>query len=1218
MDAAKVAIDPERIKVPLAANYLMGKPLSKAEIRWNANRTVGFTAPEAYAAYHFGDAPAWAHYAQDRDPDDEDYSTGEEEPYWDASGDLAIGEDGTATIELPTPPAHSGHLPQTVQIEAEVVDINEQTISASASIVIPGAPFLVGLKSADYFAYAGKAASFEAVALTSAGKPHQAAVPVKVKLERQSYNMVRVETAGGGTSVKHQVILTPELEQDAVLKPAADGQPASLRLDLTPKAGGVYFLTVEAAPAQPGQPIAITRHHFYSIGGGEFPWSMNDGTRIDLHPEKTQYKAGEEATIVVKSPIAGDAIVSVERNKVHSHFRTRITAENPLIKIPLTDLEAPNCFVSVIIIRGAQDSTQAVKMPEYRFGCCQLNVESAMDVLGVKVSPDRPTVLPGDMVTATALITDHAGQPLPQSEVTLWAVDEGVLSLMGYQTPDPVSFFHAPAALAVRNRTNFGTIMTEDATKRWRGNKGFVIGGGDGDSNLPEASMRKNFVATPLWSQSLITDDKGAVTATFKAPDNLSRFRLMAVAAHGARRFGSGQSSVTVNKPIMIQPSVPRFARLDDEFLIKGIVHNTTAHGGTVDVTLTLDDHAAFITEHKPFILTALATAADKPNGKAWTRSVTLKPNETTSIAFPVRLTKLGELTWTWGATTAKWSDATALNDKVETKFNVEHPVPENREIRYYRITGGKPSEDLVKDLSPVLLEGDGTLSITASTSQLYDVRDALDYVLTYPYGCVEQTSSSTLPWLALGGYSELFPEHLSPAKTKDSIQRGVNRLLQMVTDRGGLGYWPGAEEPSLWGSAYGGFILLKARDAGATVPKEVIDELLDYLSKELRHLDDEKSAYILTDSCMAAYTLAKGGKAEPAYHTILYNHRDRIPTRGKLFLALAMLISNDGENQVRTLLGVPPNPAAPEAKKTSGGSGSYVFNDWFGDRINTALRLIAYTHLGMKSEAQASVDKILASRNKQGEWGNTFTNAWTLQAMAAYERSINAKPQPLSVDLVWGEQSLKLDLPQPNSIAKGGYVLSQQLSTQPLTVNLPADRQVILRIEAKSWSKLRDFAGVNNGYGLTRSYHKLNPDGTTGPIDDLRVGDQVLVRLDIETPGGDRYLAINDPLPAVFEAINPEFKTQNADVGPVADMEPWFCDHRELRTDRALFFTDFSPGKGKFTLAYQARVISEGEVIAPSARIEAMYEPTKNGISATTRLRTLPNPNGKKVAAGN
>ena len=190
-------------------------------------------------------------------------------------------------------------------------------------------------------------------------------------------------------------------------------------------------------------------------------------------------------------------------------------------------------------------------------------------------------------------------------------------------------------------------------------------------------------------------------------------------------------------------------------------------------------------------------------------------------------------------------------------------------------------------------------------------------------------------------------------------------------------------------------------------------------------------------------------------------------------------------------------------------------------------------------------------------------------------------------------------------------------LAAKPLTVSIPEGRTAFARIESKAFARTLEFAGVNRGYNIIRTYSELLPDGSVTPADDLRVGDMVLVNLEIAIGGDDRYLAISDPLPSVFEAVNPEFDTQGGKTGERAEAaaEPWFCDHREIRTDRALFFTDYAPGKGKFALSYLARVIAEGDTMAPPARIEAMYQPDKHGLSAAQRIVTLPSGGGNSVA---
>jgi uncharacterized protein YfaS (alpha-2-macroglobulin family) len=185
------------------------------------------------------------------------------------------------------------------------------------------------------------------------------------------------------------------------------------------------------------------------------------------------------------------------------------------------------------------------------------------------------------------------------------------------------------------------------------------------------------------------------------------------------------------------------------------------------------------------------------------------------------------------------------------------------------------------------------------------------------------------------------------------------------------------------------------------------------------------------------------------------------------------------------------------------------------------------------------------------------------------------------------------------------------------MKISIPADRKVSARVEARAYSTLRDFAGENKGFGITRQYRRLLPSGDAEETTTYHVGDLIQVTLNIDTPGGDHYLAINDPLPAVFEALNPDFDTQKVrNTSAPEGMEDWFCDYRELRTDRALFFTDNPPGKGKFSLSYLARVVAEGNTIAPSAKIEAMYEPSHYGLSATQRISTLPSSSSKPVAA--
>ncbi len=1231
LDDEKLEILPDRLKFPLSAKYYMGKALSRAKVSWNAFSESEFEAPEGFDTYHFGDAPKSSHYGQDRDADGNYADSDEETSEWYVNGDVSLNDDGTAVLEMPKPPADRAALPQQVHLSAEVTDINQQTVSQSVVFEVPGADFLLGLKGPEFFGSVNQDMNLEVVAIDSDGDPAPGQVTVEVKIERQEFHTLKIATAGNGSTTKDQVILREELKQSLNLKAATPDSVPSATVTFKPTRGGSYFITAEATDAA-GRKV-LSRMPISVVGGGQFPWAMEDGARINLQPENKVLKPGEEGVVVVKTPISGTALVTVERNRIHRTFVTEISPDQPVIKIPVQDAEAPNVFVSVVVIRGSDGSPKQHKMPEYKIGYCQLEVESHLKDLNIAVAPDKPEVKPGEAVTVTATVTDDKAKAVPNSEVTLYAVDEGVLSLMDHETPDPASYFHAEFPLAVDNYTSFGDILPEEFAARERGNKGFVIGGG-GDENEVAIPSRKNFVATPLWIATAMTDAQGRVTSTFNAPDNLTRYRIMAVASEGADRFGSGESEFTINKPLMVEPVVPRFARLGDEVLLKAVVHNTTTHSGQVEVSLELDNTASFITEPRFFVPASLKFDAPA-DGKKQKQTLAIKAGETASVAFPVVFSTIGTAKWNWTVRTTQWPDgAPALNDGTTSTFEVAHPVPELRAVRYARLDSKAPVDNLISSMNPALLEGEGTLTVNLSTSRLSEAADALEYVLTYPYGCAEQTASATLPWLALGGYQNLFPGKLDVAKSKEAVQSGVNKLLQMTTDDGGLGYWPGSAESSLWASSYGGFILLRARDAGANVPPEAIDRLMSYLSKTLRGMDEEKDFYNLTDSALALYTLAKAGRPEPAYQNLLFSRRTTLPETARLYVALAMCLSKTPDQQIKDMIGwTPPAPPAPPKKEAANAKSKnkekskttakakdtkpaparpapVIWQHWAGSGANKALRLIAYTHLGLTSDAEKLCASILQSRNGRGEWGNTFTNAWTLTALAAYERSLKRTAEPLAAQVVWNSEKSALNLPGEPASTKVSFALNERLASSPLKIELPADREAFSRVDARSFPPQREFAGENKGYAITRTYEKMLPNGDTGPAENLRVGDMVVISLAIEIGGGDRYLAISDPLPGVLEAINPEFESQNARV--VEGVEDWFCDHREIRTDRALFFTNFAPDKGKFQLSYLARVVAEGDTIAPPARIEAMYQPEKYGLSPTQHLKTLPSAGGQ------
>ena len=198
------------------------------------------------------------------------------------------------------------------------------------------------------------------------------------------------------------------------------------------------------------------------------------------------------------------------------------------------------------------------------------------------------------------------------------------------------------------------------------------------------------------------------------------------------------------------------------------------------------------------------------------------------------------------------------LRDATESTTPVGFPLPLLRESHSFTLREGESLGDALDRVNERLRQGTGEVEVTLSNSRLVEASDALDYLLQYPYGCVEQTASSLIPWLTSNQLRRIMPKLEKSEEQVDAITtKGVQRLFSMQTGDGGLGYWPGSSQSVLWGSAYGGVAIAMAQKEGVAVPEQQANALWQYLSKNLRNTAKMEKAYDLSQRCLASYTLA-------------------------------------------------------------------------------------------------------------------------------------------------------------------------------------------------------------------------------------------------------------------------------------------------------------------------------------------------------------------------
>lgn len=1151
------ATGPLALDFPVTAKYFMGKPLVKAKLTWSIVARDESFRPQGLGEFAFCNAldDFRLNKALDRISQFND------------QGNTDIAAGGIAKIAAQLPMNPKAPQPRATKLICEVTDLGQQTVSESRSFVQHSSDYYFGLRRLDPVFKEGDRVPIELVAVGSDGKALSSAVKSTVRLTRITWQTNRLAAAGDTTEFESKPELHLEWEKELTTTPGlgSDRKPNAATLpDVVAGKPGQYLLEVAGKDAQ-GHDV-LTSVTFEVAGATETVWNYRNPYAIDLVTDKESYAPGQTATILVKTPIGGEALVTVERDKVLRSFVTRLTGNAPSVEVPLVETDAPNVFVSVMLLRGANDSPRKIKPPEYRIGYCEVKVARPNDKLAITVKTNAPSAKPGEKVQLDADVLDQTGKPTTDSEIVLYAVDEGVLSLTGYKTPDPLTFFNQRRHLGVQTSLTLPTLLKEDADESDFANKGYLIGDAKGGPPALEG-LRKNFLACAFWNATLRTDGRGHVHAEFDAPDSLTRYRVIAIAASKQNQFGTGESAVEINKPIMIEATLPRFGNFGDKIVLRAVLHNNTDTAGEADVELQLD---------------STAKAAETK------RHVTLPAKASIPIDFPAELVATGHAQWRWSA---RFTGAPGgeLTDALQSDLDVNYPAPLVREVQTKRIETNEAELGRVSD--PQILEGTGKVDVNVANTRVTEIRESLRQLLHYPYGCVEQTTSSLLPWLTVRDLRAALPEmNKSDVEVNEVVNRGVNLLLSMQTSSGGFSYWPGGREPTLWGSAYGGLALALAQKQKFPVPAAETKKLLGYLSEQLRGTAKDATGYGLSDRCLAVYTLAVAGKPEPAYHDLLFQKRAKLSAEDRALVALAVIESKGPKSMVDELL------------KPTQGNDSYL-DQFFGSVAReNALHLMAWT---LHQPASPRVDELateLFSRRSNGHWSTTQANAWSVLALSSYVRKIETGDRNARGEVRWSSATASFSVSEAKPLATSSFPIEGKGSAEPIRISKSGGK-VYTEMTAEARPKLVEQPRQNRGYTITRRYAKLGDDGKLSAAENLRVGDRVLVTLDIDVPRRATYLAVADPLPGVFEAINPAFKSQEVSAGETLGTE-WVSDYKELRTDRALFFADLLY-PGKYTLRYLARVISAGDALAPSAKIEEMYHPERMGTTETARVHT-------------
>jgi uncharacterized protein YfaS (alpha-2-macroglobulin family) len=1066
-----------------------------------------------------------------------------------------------------------------------------------------------------------------------------------VQLIEITYKSSEISGAGGDVTYEYQTIETPGPTCTLTTGP----QPGTCLL----KAAKAGSYLVRATTVDPQGRPQVSEQSLWVAGEGGFFYRADQEAQVELKTDKDEYRGGDTARILVRAPFpAGTGLLLASREGLAAVLPFTVKDDSALVELPISELHAPALSLTVVALRGRAappaDDSQDRGRPIMATGGLRLPVSLDSRRLQVSVLPATRTIAPGGTLKLDLTTADPWGKPL-KAAVAVMVVDEGVLSLIAHQTPNPLVELYAerPAGTAVtdlrpqvvprvkpklelapeprKNKASREMVMSKammmpaaapmasgmamDAAAPMA--EMAAVGGAGGDNGAqeeaPAFALREVFKASAYFNGSLTTDEEGKLSLQIPMPDNLTEFRVMAVAANEGQYFGSAEDRVQVRKPVMVRPALPRFANFGDRFEAAVLVSNYT--GFDTEVLVRLD--ATNVEVEGPAV-----------------RSAPVAEGASVELRFPVRPLSPGAAVFQFAAVSL-----TAQRHTDAAKVTVPILVPATAEaFATYGTTEAYAAQPLATPTG--VLPDFGGLDLTLSSTALYGLQDALKYLVEYPFECTEQLCSRLLPILALGpilkdfGLADLKDE----AKAKQLVEEGLKKIQLHQRGDGGFGFWPGSTHSWLHVSAYAVITLEEARQRGYSVPGEVLDSAASFLASRLdaplEWERDEPDAHALAVLALARLKQPSEKHAARLFALTVEPKAGQVAPSlyAQAFLAEALHLTDPADPRVDTLVKRLSNAAVETASaihfaESTRESARLMFHS---EERSDAVILGSLLKVRPQDPMIPKIVRGLMAARSNGAWHNTQTNAFALLALAAYYQAFEGATPDFDAGVWLGTTGLFGHAFKGRSMEQlTTRVPMKELLAAPaadLVVGKKGPGRLYYRLGLRYAPEDLKLDALDRGFAVERQYLDAAtglplPRSAAGNLE-VKAGALVQVKLRITAPDRRYYAAVVDPLPAGLEAENQAFVTTATHRGEARannswQTSPWSWwywnpwDFTEFRDDRVQLFADAMYG-GVHEYSYTARATTLGSFVAPPARAEEMYTPETFGRCASDRLDVL------------
>ncbi len=1026
-----------------------------------------------------------------------------------------------ATFGIPQEAADAGMLKGT--IAATVFDETGRPVHRYEHLKVYTQPYFIGIKNAYDYVGTRSIVKTPLAAVNKDGKPVSGA-KAHVMVIKHEWHTVIEQSGDHYRYVSQQQDKTME-ERDILVNGAGNS------FNYSPQLSGDYEIRFSLPNA-----TGYVSKTFYAWGYGNTEYSsfeVNNEGNVDIKPDKDKYNRGEDVKLLFTTPFEGRMLVTVERNKVLKHYFVNTDNKSASLTLKGDDDLIPNAYVSATLFRPMDGAAMPLTVAH---GFRNISVESTRDKLPVNitVAEKSRSKKKQDILIKTA----------PHAFVTIAAVDEGILQVKNYTTPDPFQYFYQKVALSVASYDIYPLLLPEIKTTR-------SSTGGDGAGAGSELRVNPLFVNriknVSFWSGILQADGSGNVRYTIDVPQFSGDIRVMAL-AYKDRGFGGADKHMKVADPVVISAALPRVLSPKDQVVMPVTLSNTTAKDATANVTVTVTGPLGVMGVNRQQV----SLPANR-EGRAVFNIAAAPSIGAAKILVSVQA--MGE---------------TFTN---ETEIAVRPPASLQKLSGSGSVAAGQSANLQIPTANFLPSSASGKLIV--GKSPLVPFSKNLQYLVQYPYGCVEQTTSAAFPQLY---YADLVKSvtgtnnaDINPAY---NVQQAIAKLQSMQMSNGALMYWPGSGGESWWGSIYAAHFLLEAKKAGYEVNATTLSHLLQYLKARLQKRETEVLYYnrnlsreiAAKGTAYSLYVLALAGEPQQATMNYYKGNPKHLAIDSRYLLAAAYSISGQPGAAKQVL---PPAFSGEESNTAFGGS----FYSYVRD---LGISLNALIDMNPQDPQVGILARTLSQYMKAQPYLNTQENVWGILALGKLSRMANK-----------------------TSGTAGVYAGGKSLLTTSDngTLNLKPYLNTALQMQAKGAGQFYYFWEVQ---GITADGSYKQEDAflkarrqyftrTGQPIagNTFRQNDLIVVKLTLQAQwsGEVENVVLTDMLPAGFEIENtrltdmPEMKWIKSEATP---------DYLDYRDDRVNIFTSANSQPRDFY--YMVRAVSPGTYQLGPVSADAMY----------------------------